>query len=307
MCLAAVRSGYNGVASAECSDAIRIILPCQAPMSPQPHARSGYQGVVVFVVVVLCYLVLDLNVAAIEENLRSYVHSDVVMSLLLGAFLSQYVLLATWAVLGPQTWFVRQLLANLGMVTSIGCVLLSSPGVNPDLLGIFLVSPLLFVCLQLPLWVARFVLGWRISTARNPERGFTDSRKITLTQLFAATTVVAIALAPVRWLSADSVEALFSSVASTGIGLSVAVPCAWSAMAARNLVKATLAVTFYSAFLATSAVIFVTLAEGYPGAEIVGMIMAFAISFIGITHLILVAVRQMGFLLYRAPKRPATP
>lgn len=237
--------------------------------------------------------------------------SPAVESLVIGILMAQYNLLAIGAVLGTQSWYVRQLAAYLGVFASCGCMFLGAPSdFDVHVIDVWLLLPLSFFCLQVPLWVARSVLRWRLASYDSDGDVPTgdETRRFSLMQLFAAITFLAIAIAPVRWLNLHGFDALAVGAAATGAGILVTLPCIWAAWCVRSIATSTMVLMVYASSPAVAALIidgffeplFPSTGDGIP-------LFVFPLVLVGITHLILVAVRRKGFVLQCAPKRPISP
>lgn len=270
--------------------------------SLEPYTSSRLRGGPLLVVcaIVPAYLVLDLFAISIVDESRS----GEIPSLISGVVLSQFGLLALWAVLGPGPWFVRQPAAMFGVLISYGALLSNGRvGAERELFRVALMLPLVFLCLQSPLWLFRLICGWQIVPSGEPRIAIADARRFSLGQLFAATTVVAVAigLAEVgheteRWYI------LPVAVGAAVFGLVAVAPCAWSGLGARYVAAGTFSIFAYAvggimAFILVLSFIARTPQNAFICLEI------FAVTIVGMMHGILVAVRETGFVLQRASKR----
>ena len=91
-------------------------------MSPNESSRSARREGPLDTIVsatVSAYLFFDL----IWQLVLRESASPALQSLVFGILIAQYNLLAIWAVLGTQSWYVRQWAAYLGVFASCGCML----------------------------------------------------------------------------------------------------------------------------------------------------------------------------------------
>lgn len=234
--------------------------------------------------------------------------SPALESLVFGTLMAQYHLLAIWAVLGTQLWYVRQLAAYLGVFGSYGCMLLGAPSdLDLHVIDVWLLLPLSFFCLQVPLWVARSVLRWRLVSYDSDGDVPTgdETRRFSLMQLFAAITFLAIAIAPVRWINLQGFDALVMGAVATGAGILVTLPCIWAAWCVRSVKRSTVVLMVYASSPAVVALIVDRFVEPlFRSTGDVIPLFVFPLALVEITHLILVAVRRKGFVLQWASKRP---
>lgn len=253
--------------------------------------------------VVPAYLVLDLLAATLMERNSSSVP---IPSLIVGAVLTQFGLLALWAVLGPRPWFVRQPAAIFGALISYGALLSGDRVIaEREFFRIALMLPLVFLCLQAPLWLFRLICGWQIVQSGEPRIAIADARRFSLGQLFAATTVVAVAIGLAeagheteRWYI------LPVAVGAAVFGLVAVAPCAWSGLGARHLASGTFVIFAYAVGGIMALILVLSFISRPPRNAFVSFEI-FSITIVGMMQGILVAVRKTGFVLQRASKRQA--
>ncbi len=111
-----------------------------------------------------------------------------------------------------------------------------------DLLVVLLCFPIVYLSIQIPLWIVRFVFAWRCEFVVGPETEPALS-PLTIRKLLAGTTFVAVALAATRAAASVTNESasdfwmvLAITCASTaGASLISALPIVWSTLRARRL------------------------------------------------------------------------
>jgi hypothetical protein len=130
----------------------------------------------------------------------------------LGCTLAQGCLLAAWLAWGDQP-FGQRLMRHWIVAVSLYLVWVAGLWVVRGALGqsgqfrllslmVGLAVPLLSIAAQLPLWVARHMLGWRVvqhESQPDYQNAGARSEPLTIRDLMTATVVVAVALALARW------------------------------------------------------------------------------------------------------------
>jgi hypothetical protein len=119
-----------------------------------------------------------------------------------GAVCGQFSLLCLWAVFGVQRLLARWPLSLLAATLLYGLlplgvgVVFGSPAVDITAVVVgVLILPLLFLGVQVPLWVLRMATGWRIVVDGTQHAcSLPQSRQYGLQQIFGATAAVAMAL-----------------------------------------------------------------------------------------------------------------
>ncbi|NLE37272.1 MAG: hypothetical protein GX621_04530 [Pirellulaceae bacterium] len=123
-----------------------------------------------------------------------------------GAVLGQIAFLAIWASLGPFRLGVRWpavLLTSVGLYFSLCLGILStSNGLYPDFREMAtptLFFPLLFLILQIPLWIRRSISGWRIvANEEAAQSSAIEARQFSLMHILALMAYLAVALSLAR-------------------------------------------------------------------------------------------------------------
>ena len=249
--------------------------------------------------------------------------SPAVAALFAGAILGQFGLLAVWAVLGPQPLFVRWPISLLVAALLCCALLLGVTMVNGSGEGLgeaargMLIFPLIFLAVQLPLWVLRIVTGWCL-VARGTEDCSPpgESRQFRLQHMLGATTAVALAL------GLASVGLRYSDIPSgrtdpsVWLGLMFAclmfgvwsafstLPCFWAAFVARHKMAGAAMIAVYAVLMSllVLAVMSAIVGSAPPG-EFVGAFILFhgslAFVLLGGLHL----ARLCGYVLLRPGRR----
>jgi hypothetical protein len=179
-----------------------------------------------------------------------------------------------------------------------------------DLLVVLLCFPIVYISIQLPLWIARFAFLWRcefvVGTAAEPAMPL-----LTIRKLLAGTTFVAVALAATRAAASVTSEppsdfglVLAITCASTaGVSLISAVPIVWSTLRARRLVWWLSGLAVYVAIAVCVTLAVVTVLEGgwISFWEVFGFATTI-VSFAAMMIATLLSARLLGFrLLSRNP------
>ncbi len=198
------------------------------------------------IVLVPVFAVVNVIAAAIVPHARE----PVLPGIMLGVLAGESGLIAIWAVIGPQPWMSRFLITQ-GL--AIGLYLaflfgLTIAGHGPPakvIVVAVLVFPLVLLCVQLPVWIAKIAMGWRLVGAGSEDPAPSMSpRQFGIEHLLGATTVVAVAMG----LASLGLQILSETGGTTGawtdllwtcLGLSLwgafaMLPCIWAALVARN-------------------------------------------------------------------------
>ncbi|MGH7136351.1 MAG: hypothetical protein ACREHD_11465 [Pirellulales bacterium] len=172
-----------------------------------------------------------------------------------GLLIGEWNWLAVWAVLGPTAWKIR-LLEVLGGMLSLCAGLLAAASVHDsiaprDLATTACLLPLAFIATQAPLWLLRFLFGWRIR-AKHDSAGpaSDDARRFDLRHIFAATAVVAVCLAAARAAGTTDWTLPGMLVGLPLVSVVTAVPCILTGMVIADAAKANLCIAAYVFVLA---------------------------------------------------------
>lgn len=206
---------------------------------------------------------------------------DGLIPMLPGAIAAQPGLLAIWAVLGPQRLLVRWSLSLL-VAALLWCVLLwgmivadLSGGELRNFARGTLMLPLIFLAVQLPLWILRLATGWHLVVGQTSDGpSSVQSRQFGLQHILGATTVIAVALGlarlglpelgmadgggdPYAWLS------LMFACLMCGVWSAFStVPCLWAALIARNKAASALIIAVYTVLMSLLVVAVMAVIEG---------------------------------------------
>jgi len=201
--------------------------------------------------------------------------------LLVGVTAGQFGLLAIWGVFGALHWAVRLPLMLLiaAWLFAIFLFGMAAADLSAGVVGVYarnlLLLPLMFAGVQLPLWIARVVLGWRLvfgPHAAEPEPS--RAGQFGLQHLLGATTAVAVVLAftqtAVLLVSSPHnrpaqvwTSLLISCAVLAALGLLAALPCVWAAFVARRRGLATAIVAGYTVVCAILAPFVIVLGGGW--------------------------------------------
>lgn len=272
----------------------------------EPNVTSRRRGgsLPLMAAIVLCYLVFDLVAVRLFEASQSLP----TMAFIVGVVLSQFGLLGIWASLGSRPWYVRQSVAIVGVFLSYGAIAAGGrAGAIQDFFREAPSLPLIFLCLQAPLWLLRLVRGWKIISIGSPGgNSIRDARRFSLRQMFAATTVIAIAIALAR--VDHKVEQGVSIMAgAVVIGLMLVAPCASSALGSRTLTAGTFWIIAYAAGGAMALALLLACIAGAPDRTAIVSLETFSLAAVGSIHGLLAAGRRAGYILQRKSKRLTTP
>jgi hypothetical protein len=208
---------------------------------PQPPESSERRPQAAIALIVLAYATIDFMAPAVFESARAWV----LPMLLTGAFCGQVGFLAVWAALGPFDLRIRWPLVlatgfGLYFLFCLGSVVfveyLDFENVFPEAAAMSLPLPLVFLCVQVPLWIRKTLGGWQIVPAAEAERhSAAEARQFGLVHMLGLTTSLAVALAlakapmdglaPGRPPSAQDMAQFW-----LGVGILCGVACLYSAV-----------------------------------------------------------------------------
>ena len=124
----------------------------------------------------------------------------VLPGIVLGVLAGEFGLIAIWAVIGPQPWISRFLI-TLGPAIALLLAFLfglkiDEPHLPPELIAVtVLVFPLVFLCVQFPMWIGKIAMGWRLIGAGSEDPAPSmSSRQFGIGHLLGTTTIVAVAM-----------------------------------------------------------------------------------------------------------------
>ena len=175
---------------------------------------------------------------------------NVLGTVLLGCCIGQINLIGVWAALAPGNFVVRlPWSALLGAMMWYALILGNRVSDETRfalsramLLGVFLLAGI--VVAQIPLWIARLDFRWRLTHRdASPDPSGRGRLQFNLQQMLLGTTLLSIALAPVRtvlplnvgnstYYRGELSELLVLFAAATVCNLVATMPCIWGAMRA---------------------------------------------------------------------------
>jgi hypothetical protein len=228
------------------------------PVSRPLLLRSSVLGILI-----AGFLVVDFAV----PTFLPHGYPELGSAVLVGSCIAQVNLIAVWAALAQGNFMVRlPWSALLGTMMWYALVMgnrveekLGRFSLNDAvLLGVFLLAGIAVA--QVPLWIARRVLGWQLVNCGAPVEAPARGRlQFSLQQMLLATMLLSMALAPLRtvlppgslspapYLRREMI-ALFTAVAICN--LLVTIPCIWGAMQpVSRLLPLTMGWLFYCALL----------------------------------------------------------
>jgi len=179
-----------------------------------------------------------------------------------------------------------------------------------DLLVVLLCLPVVYVSIQIPLWIVRFAFSWRCEFVggMKPEQAMSP---LTIRKLLIGTTFVALALAPTRAAASVTAESMpefwmvLAIVCASTAGASsiTTLPIAWSTLRARRLVwgLSGLAIYVVVAICVTLTVVCI-LEKGRLSFWETFAVATTVVSFAAMMTATLLSIRLLGFrLLSRNP------
>lgn len=283
----------------------------------QDPRQRGNPGPIVLLVGV--FGLVDLVTPAVIEGSRS----SVLAALLVGAIIGQFGLLAVWGVLGPQPLFVRWPLSLLVAVLLccallLGMAMLDAPrgGLAEMAMGM-LMLPMIFLAVQLPLWVLRIVTGWCIVAGGTEDCSPpSESRQFQLQHMLGATTAVAVALGlasvylrylgnPVGRVDLSMWLGLMLTCLMCGVLSAFStLPCFWAAFVARNKMSGAAMIAVYAVLMSLLVLAVISAIGGSapPGEAVLCFVLfhgSLAFVLLGGLHV----VRLCGYVLLRPGRR----
>ena len=180
-----------------------------------------------------------------------------------------------------------------------------------DVRGVLLYLPLLAIAIQLPLWVVKFWLGWRM---QHHERnaGQTVAATFGIRDIFLATGVVALALTAARFATPSEVRSqrefltlIVAALAAAAASLVTVLPAVVATLRARRpwFALLILLLAYGAVLLAVFVVICVSRGQTLPFRESWGMAWMAAGFFLSLTGPLLVA-RGLGYRLVWGWRQP---
>jgi len=247
--------------------------------------------------------------------------SEVLLAFLFGGLAGQLGVLVIWAVLGPQRWFVR-LSATLAVaLLLIGAVCLGVTVVEEytptagEVACFLFCLPLVFLGVQLPLWIGRIAGGWRIARAdAEPAGPAIAARQFRLQDALAATSLFAVAfsLASLGIAGEGGMEnswtpfLLFCACCTAWSAFST-LPCLWACFIARGKRRGAVAIGMY--IMGMTAVVLAVISAFvriWPRTEVVVAFFLFHVAGVGLMLGVLHVLRVCGYVLHRTARKGST-
>jgi len=279
----------------------------------QDPRQRGNPGAIVLLVGV-CALVDFLTPSVFEAS-----RSPEAPMVFTGALAGQFGLLAVWAVLGPQRLSVRWPLSLLVAVLLccallLGVTMIDGAGgeLGETAMGM-LTLPMIFLAVQVPLWILRIVTGWCIvAGGREDCSPPSEPRQFQLQHMLGATTAVAVALGlasvglryfenPTRRTDPSMWLGLMFACLMCGVWSAFStLPCFWAAFVARNKMASAAMIAVYAVLMSLLVLAVMSAIYGSaPPGEVVGGFILFhgslAFVLLGSLHL----ARLCGYVLLR--------
>jgi MFS family permease len=249
-----------------------------------------------------------------------------VVAAVAGAIVGVIGLVVTWAALGRQRWTMRLSVALVVMAFLYAALILGyivflpfgwHPGWRQIVEQVFLL-PSVFLAAQLPLWILRFALGWRIVRRDEEEqRSRTASRQFTLRDLFSVMSLLAVTLGLARlgfWIGHRGyvppldfwLVVLFTCLAWAVWSAFFTLPCLWAGLIAQNKRASAELIAFY--VLVTTAVGVATHFASPPAQAMTVFLLFLGFLFflgglVGLMLGVLHVFRGRGWVLHRAGRR----
>ena len=275
----------------------------------------------------LTFLFAAANISIVPVAVHANPVTGQIVTLLAVASLgAQLCLVATWGVLGSASFLVRLLRCAALGVTSYACVSLGVGFValtstvvefdEPELFLVLLTAlPLVFFCVQLPLWALRLWFGWEVAQVEASSVG-SYARPVTIKDLVLGMAVASVAMALVRLgpLLAPSAEdgaqmlmgVSFMAACGAGVSLLTLPPLVFAILGSRRPAAGAMGVAAWTlAFIAVCSTA-VTLATGqFPSPPQVTAFTMLALVFVALVASGLLLARASGYRLYWRSLRSA--
>jgi hypothetical protein len=267
-----------------------------------------------FSTLVLVFLTSAASICLFVPALIYATRSPAVGGAYFGIYVGSNALLATWAALGTHRFWTRQLgtivsALVLGVCLHIGLFGMMGNGFDlGDCAGFLALLPTVMLAAQMPLWIARMLLGWRIVPVAHADSASAPSgRQFNIAQLMFVTAAIAVALTLGQWggsLLARTRWAgvLVASVVSLSVSLLIILPCAGSVFLLRQAARGGLMTAVYAAMLTVAG--FLLLASLKPGAppELIGLLGGLATGVFGSLWAGLFLLRRAGYHMVRSQR-----
>jgi len=238
---------------------------------------------------------------------------------------AQLCLVATWGVFGSASFLARLLrCAALGL-TSCACVYLGVGFValtstvdldEPEVLLVLLTAlPIVFFCVQLPLWALRLWFGWEVAKADATSVG-SYARPVTIKDLVLGTAAASVAMALVRLgsllvpIPSEGAQMLmgasFLAASAAGVSLLTLPPLVFAILGSRRVAAGAMGVAAWTlAFIAVCSTVVTVVTGQFPSPPQVTAFTMLALVFVALVASGLLLARTAGYRLYRRSLRSA--
>jgi hypothetical protein len=243
---------------------------------------------------------------------------EVVAYALLGVAAGQFGLLATWAVLGPwplyRQWFAA-LAVEIGLLAAlflgISAIADHGPMSNwKELVQFILACIAIAVAVQLPLWLARLLRGWRlVPRGTDASRLAIESRQLQIRDILIAMTLVAFTLGTLKYVCQGhgarmEMQAILSILAACVAALvwsALLLPmCVWATFGASSIGVRIVVLAGYLLTLATIVLGIVTAVSLAASGRTVRILEPMAFAAFLASHVALLVTLLSGLWLARA-------
>lgn len=279
-----------------------------APAAAQADVRpSKLQGPLA--AIAAAFLTVDFFTPAIMDARLP----EILGVILFGMLPAQFGVLAVWAVVGPGRWLARQAattaLAALGWLAfgAGAAVSTHAPSDMSEVLFRFTaLVPLVFLAVQLPLWIGRWLRGWRLveafAAAAADRR---ESRRFSMSDLLLMPALVGVPLALARFCAETAEEMagslIFAACLAPVSGFAT-LPCLLSAFRSRTAGGGFVAIAGYAFGLGLAFdAIGLAMAGAPAGFAALWAAPLWLLSLLASIHGSLALVRNAGYVLLPIP------
>jgi hypothetical protein len=295
------------------------------PPKRQLTLNPGVLGIVL-AVVALCFALSNVTIFPVSENMSPGTLGELWTAFCFGLIGAEAALLAIAAVLGPGNGLLRHIIVMpLAMFWVVAWLLGygwtwwtdMNRGIYPDWQEVWaaiLIIPVLFCACELPLWIFRGLLRWRIEPAM--QDGLRKTPHFSIGGILIATGGVAVALAGVRlgryieggmdeaeWWGACGIAMAFTG----GISLVTLPLCTWATLRCPSMLAGLLSMLVWLFIVAFSLVCIISVMTGnWPTWDFwlpfTGIVLGFVFGLLGTLSL----VRLAGYRLCWRQGSPGT-
>jgi hypothetical protein len=292
------------------------------------EAKNRELTVVFTVAIVLAFAAFDYLTPLVSAN-GPPINAEWLIAIPFGAFMAEAMLIAVWEALGTLNIVIRSalwLLFGLMMWYLLIFAIQNSTVEGSQLdrermieFGVFIISGV--TILQVPLWMARLVFRVRMLSPDEDAASSARARlQFQLKDLLLATTIVAIALSPLRLImskesharvipgSRPFIEMAVVLVVAAAIVLAGTLPGLWAAFSRRRTFELAVALAVYVPLVtAIELAIAIAIVGRPPGAnegfEVFGVLCLLNLVQIAVFFSIIRTYYALGYRLQRVPRR----